>query len=50
MHLHLWWVEQYREVIIMDKWLNQWLDVQSKKLDEAEKKEKKDLITGEKND
>jgi hypothetical protein len=43
-------VEQYREVIIMDKWLNEWFDVQSKKLDEAEKKEKKDLITGEKND
>lgn len=46
----LWLVEQYREVIIMDKWLNEWFDVQSKKLDEAEKKEKKDLITGEKND
>jgi hypothetical protein len=31
----------------MDKWLNEWFDVQSKKLDEAEKKERKDLITGE---
>jgi hypothetical protein len=31
----------------MAKWLNAWFDVQSKKLDEAEKKERKDLITGE---
>jgi hypothetical protein len=30
------------------KMLDEWIDVQSKKLDEAEKKEKKDLITGAK--
>jgi len=32
----------------MNKWLDEWFDVQSKKLDKAEKKERKDLITGEK--
>ena len=28
--------------------LDEWIDVQSKRLDEAEKKERKDLITGAK--
>ncbi len=30
------------------KMLDGWFDVQSKRLDEAEKKEKKDLVTGKK--
>ena len=30
--------------------LNKWFDEQSKVLDKAEKEQKKDLITGEKND
>lgn len=29
-------------------YLDNWFDVKSKELDEAEKKQKKDLITGEK--
>lgn len=32
----------------MDKWLDEWFDIQSKKLDEEEKKTKKCVITGEK--
>lgn len=41
----------YREMnkmtrcVLLDEWFNAW----SSELDEAEKKEKKDLITGEKN-
>lgn len=31
------------------KMLDEWFDVKSKELDLAEKKQKKDLITGEKN-
>ena len=31
--------------VLLDEWFNAW----SKDLDEVEKKEKKDLITGEKN-
>tara|TARA_R110001606_G_scaffold195192_2_gene342882 strand:+ start:937 stop:1047 length:111 start_codon:yes stop_codon:yes gene_type:complete len=30
--------------------LDKWFDVESKRLDIAEEKQKKDLITGEKND
>tara|TARA_R110000751_G_scaffold32272_1_gene81288 strand:+ start:190 stop:300 length:111 start_codon:yes stop_codon:yes gene_type:complete len=32
------------------KLLDEWFDAESKRLDEAENKQKKDLITGEKND